>query len=104
MGGEYLGKIKLGSVCSMTQVGCWALLERHHEIALATVDSDGVIYNSPVWYSIKDKRIFIPIDQASAHYRNMQDAKAMTARKEDTRIGRSTFRPLVVFREGQART
>ncbi|MDH3690879.1 MAG: pyridoxamine 5'-phosphate oxidase family protein [Gammaproteobacteria bacterium] len=75
---EYLGRIKLGSVASMTQTARWAFLERNHEIALSTVDKDGVIYSSPVWYTVKDKRIFLPIDQASKHLKNMENGSSMT--------------------------
>ena len=76
---EYLGRVKLGSVASMTPIQRWAYLERHHELALATVDGDGVIYNSPPWYTIKDRRIFIPIDQASKHMKNMENGSALSA-------------------------
>lgn len=75
---EYLGRIKLGSVASMTQIQRWSFLERHHELALATIDGDGVIYNSPVWYTIKDRRIFIPIDQASKHLKNIENGSSVT--------------------------
>jgi hypothetical protein len=75
---EYLGRVKLGSIASMTQTQRWAFLERHHEIALSTVNGDGVIYSSPVWYTIIDRRIFIPIDQASKHLDNVDNGSSMT--------------------------
>ena len=75
---EYLGNVKLGSVASMTQKGRWVFLERHHEIAVSSVDAEGVIYCSPVWYTIIDQRIFLPIDQASKHFQNMEGGSKMT--------------------------
>ena len=75
---EYLGRIRLGAVASMTQIQRWSFLERNHEIALSTVDGDGVIYSSPVWYLVKDRRIFIPIDQASKHLQNIENGSSMT--------------------------
>ena len=75
---ELLGRIRLGAVASMTQAQRWSFLERNHEIALSTVDGDGVIYSSPVWYVVKDRRIFIPIDQASKHLKNTENGSSMT--------------------------
>lgn len=76
---EYLGKVKLGSVASMTKAQRWAYLERHHEMALSTVDGDGVIYSGPMWYTVMDRRIFIPLDQASKHVKNLENGSSMSA-------------------------
>ena len=75
---EYLGSVKLGSVASMTKKGRWVFLERHHEIAVSSVDAEGVIYCSPVWYTIIDQRIFLPIDQASKHFQNVEGGSKLT--------------------------
>ena len=75
---ECLGRIKLGAVASMTQSQRWSFLERHYEMALSTVDQDGLIYSSPIWYTVRDRRIFIPVDQASKHLANTENGSSMT--------------------------
>lgn len=75
---EYLGRVKLGRVASMSQVQRWSFLERNHEMALSTIDGDGVIYSSPIWYVVKDRRIFLPIDQASKHIQNADNGSSAT--------------------------
>ncbi|MEE9324263.1 MAG: pyridoxamine 5'-phosphate oxidase family protein [Dehalococcoidia bacterium] len=62
----------------MSQEQRWSFLERHHEIAVSTVNRDGVIYSSPVWYTVKDKRIYLGIDQASHHLKNTEGGSSMT--------------------------
>lgn len=78
MTAEYLGKIKLGSVASMGEAEKWAYLARNHEMALATVDAEGVIYPSPMWYAVRDRRIYIPVDQASKHVANVENGSPMS--------------------------
>jgi len=75
---EYLGKVKLASVASMTVAEKWTFLERGHEICVSTVSGGGEIFSSPLWYTVVDRRIFLPIDQASKHMENSDKGSSMT--------------------------
>lgn len=57
----------------------WAYLSRQKTIRVGTVNSDGTIYLSPLWYVIHDKRIFIPIDAASQHGANFASGRPLSA-------------------------
>lgn len=45
----------------------WAYLTRSMTIRIASGEADGSIYLSPVWFVVRDRRIFIPIDAAGRH-------------------------------------
>jgi len=45
----------------------WAYLERQRTMRLATTNEDGSIYLSSLWYVIRDKTIYLPIDAAGKH-------------------------------------
>src|SRR6185436_15987672 len=57
----------------------WAYLARANTIRVATTDEDGGIYLSPVWFVVRDKRIFIPIDAASRHGANFRARRPLAA-------------------------
>lgn len=57
----------------------WAYLTREKTIRVGTVNEDGTIYLSPLWYVVLDKRILIPIDAASRHGANFVAGRPLTA-------------------------
>lgn len=57
----------------------WAYLARQKTIRVATTNEDGSIYLSPVWYVVKDQRIFLPLDAGSRHARNAEAGRAVAA-------------------------
>jgi hypothetical protein len=57
----------------------WAYLARQKSIRVASLNSDGTIYLSPLWYVIADQRIFIPIDAGSRHGQNADEGRAISA-------------------------
>jgi len=57
----------------------WAYLERQKTIRVATINEDGCIYLSPLWYVVNDQRIYIPLDAASRHADNCAAGRALSA-------------------------
>jgi hypothetical protein len=57
----------------------WAYLLRQKTIRVATVNGDGTIYQSPLWYVVHEKRIFIPLDAGKKHAENFDAGRALTA-------------------------
>ena len=57
----------------------WAYLTRQKTVRLATTNSDGSIYMSPLYYVVHEKRIFLPVDAAGRHAENVQAGSALTA-------------------------
>ena len=49
----------------------WAYIARQKTIRVATINDDGSIYLSPIWYVVKDQRIFLPLDAGSKHAQNV---------------------------------
>lgn len=75
---EHLGKIKWAGVADMTQRQRWWFLGQHHEMAISTVNGEGVIFTAPCWYRIRDQRVFITLDQASRHIENVRAGSGVT--------------------------
>jgi hypothetical protein len=57
----------------------WAYLARQKTIRVATINEDGSIYLSPIWYVVKDQKIFLPLDAGSKHASNFQGRGHMSA-------------------------
>ncbi len=57
----------------------WAYLSREKTIRVGTVNDDGSIYLSPLWYVVHAKRILIPIDAASRHGANFVAGRPLSA-------------------------
>jgi len=57
----------------------WAYLTREKSIRLATLNEDGSIYLTPLWYVVKNKRIYIPIDAGSRHGQNSGSGRTVSA-------------------------
>lgn len=57
----------------------WAYLTRQRSIRVASLNDDGTIYLSPLWYVVDEKRIFLPIDAGSVHGRNAAAGRTVSA-------------------------
>ncbi len=57
----------------------WAYITRQKTIRVATVNEDGSLYLSPLWFVVHDKRIFLPLDAGSRHATNSQAGRALAA-------------------------
>jgi len=55
----------------------WAYLERQRTIRLATTNEDGSIYLSSLWYVVRDEVIYLPVDAAGPHARNMDAGRTL---------------------------
>lgn len=56
----------------------WAYLTREKTIRLATLNADGSVYLSPLWYVVDGERIFIPLDAGSRHGDNALSGRQAT--------------------------
>ncbi len=75
---EHLGEIKWASVAYMTKKQRWWFLDQYNEIAISTVDSEGVIFTAPCWYRVRGERLLITLDQASRHLDNVKTGSGIT--------------------------
>lgn len=57
----------------------WAYLTRQKTIRVASLNEDGTIYLSPLWYVVADQTIYIPVDAASRLGQNAEAARALSA-------------------------
>ena len=57
----------------------WAYIARQKTIRVATINEDGTIYLSPLWFVVKGQRIFLPLDAGSRHANNSQAGRALSA-------------------------
>ncbi len=57
----------------------WAYITRQKTIRVATVNDDGSLYLSPLWFVVHDKRIFLPLDAGSRHASNSQAGRPLAA-------------------------
>ncbi|CAB4869120.1 unannotated protein [freshwater metagenome] len=48
----------------------WRFLERAKTIHVATVNDDGSVYLSPLWYVVLDKVMYMPLDAGARHKQN----------------------------------
>jgi hypothetical protein len=71
--------IRLSSAAPMRGAKRWAFIERGHTIHVASQSGDDTIYVSPLWYVVQDRRIFIPLDQASRHGKNIAAGGLLSA-------------------------
>lgn len=55
----------------------WAYLTRAETIRIATVNADGSIYLSSLWYVVHEKTIYLPIDAASRHGANFEAGRPL---------------------------
>jgi nitroimidazol reductase NimA-like FMN-containing flavoprotein (pyridoxamine 5'-phosphate oxidase superfamily) len=63
--------VRLSVVAPLRGDKRWNYLERARTIRVATTAGDGPIYISPLWFVVKDRTIYLPIDQASKHQANL---------------------------------
>jgi hypothetical protein len=71
--------IKLSSAAPLRGAKRWSFLERGHTIHVASQSGDDSIYVSPLWYVVHEQRIFIPLDQASRHGKNIAAGGRLSA-------------------------
>ncbi len=57
----------------------WAYLERARTIRFATVNEDGSIYLSPLWFVVEGEHLYIPVDAASRHGDNFAAGRPLAA-------------------------
>ena len=57
----------------------WAYITRQKTIRVASINDDGTIYLSPIWFVVKDQRIFLPFDAGSKHAHNVEARKHVSA-------------------------
>ena len=57
----------------------WAYITRQRTIRVATINEDGTIYLSPLWFVVKAERIYLPLDAGSKHAHNAQAGRALSA-------------------------
>ncbi|MFN8162555.1 MAG: pyridoxamine 5'-phosphate oxidase family protein [Solirubrobacterales bacterium] len=71
--------IKLSSAAPLRGAKRWHFIERCHEIRVATVAADEPIYVTALWYVVKDRKIYLPLDQANRHVKNLQNDGRLSA-------------------------
>ncbi len=57
----------------------WAYITREKSIRLASTSDDGSIYLSPLWYVVREKRIYLPVDAGSRHGANAEAGRSLSA-------------------------
>ncbi len=57
----------------------WAYIARQKTIRVATVNDDGSLYLSPLWFVVHEKRIFLPLDAGSRHATNSLAGRPLAA-------------------------
>ena len=55
----------------------WAYLARQKTIRMASINDDGSIYLTPLWFVIRDKKIYLPLDAGSRHAANGRQIAAI---------------------------
>lgn len=63
----------------MTGPKLWAFLNRQKTIRLATANTNGGIYLSPLWFVTIGERIYLPLDAGSRHATNSLAGRALSA-------------------------
>ena len=56
----------------------WAYLDRQKILRLSSVDDDGSVYASPIYYVVHGKRILLPVDAAARHAKNAAAGRKVT--------------------------
>lgn len=57
----------------------WDYLARAKTMRIATLSEDGSIYLSPLWFLVREKKLYIPVDAASRHGTNFEAARPLAA-------------------------
>ncbi|MEA2379497.1 MAG: hypothetical protein QOK00_1121 [Thermoleophilaceae bacterium] len=74
-----LPTFKLSTIAPLRGAKRWAFLERQRTIRVASSSDGGPIYLNPLWYVVKEREIYIPLDQASGHTKNVDAGGRLTA-------------------------
>lgn len=57
----------------------WDYLSRARTMRIATGNEDGSIYLSPLWFLVRERRLYIPVDAASRHGANFEAGRPLAA-------------------------
>ncbi|MHB1468878.1 MAG: pyridoxamine 5'-phosphate oxidase family protein [Solirubrobacteraceae bacterium] len=57
----------------------WDYLSRARTMRVATTNEDGSIYLSPLWFLVREQKLYIPVDAASRHGANFEAGRALAA-------------------------
>jgi general stress protein 26 len=57
----------------------WSYLSRERTLRIATLNADGSIYLSSLWFAVVDEAIYLPIDAAGRHAENLRAGRAMSS-------------------------
>ena len=57
----------------------WDYLSRAKTMRIATGNEDGSIYLSPLWFLVREQRLYIPVDAASRHGANFEAGRPLAA-------------------------
>jgi hypothetical protein len=69
----------LSTIAPLRGAKRWAFLERQRTVRLASSSNGGAIYVNPLWYVVKERTLYIPLDQASHHMNNTLADGQLTA-------------------------
>ncbi|MFN8218016.1 MAG: pyridoxamine 5'-phosphate oxidase family protein [Solirubrobacterales bacterium] len=64
----------------------WAYLNRQNSIRLASINEDGTIYLSPLWFVIEDEKIYLPLDAGGRHATNMAAGRELAGLVDSSEI------------------
>jgi nitroimidazol reductase NimA-like FMN-containing flavoprotein (pyridoxamine 5'-phosphate oxidase superfamily) len=64
--------IKLSTAAPLRGDKRWHFIQRAHDIRVATVAADEPIYVTALWFVVKDRKIYLPLDQANRHVQNLE--------------------------------
>jgi general stress protein 26 len=57
----------------------WAYLGQQSSIRLASLEENGDIYLTPLWFVISDQEIYLPLDAGSRHATNSEAGRSVSA-------------------------
>lgn len=75
--------IKLSSAAPLRGAKRWHFLNRCETIRVATVAGDEPIYVTALWYVVHDRKIYLPLDQANRHVKNLDGGGRLSAVVDD---------------------
>lgn len=71
--------IKLSSAAPLRGAKRWHFIQRAHDIRVATVGAEGPIYVTALWFVVNDRKLYLPLDQANRHVKNLESDGRLSA-------------------------
>ena len=71
--------IKLSTAAPLRGAKRWHFITRAHDIRVASVAGDEHIYVTALWFVVKDQKIYLPLDQANRHVKNLEKDGRLSA-------------------------